>query len=74
MKKFIFFMILVISSFSVLNAEPELTSCMSNDCLVAVVQYENSWELTVNCEGTPPEEWSGSGEYGGIICGGVETE
>ena len=67
---FVFGILLV--SFTSLNADPGVTACMSNECLVAVVQYENSWELTVNCLGSPPEEWSGSGNYGGTICGGVD--
>lgn len=71
MKKVFLCLSVMLMSLSVLNAEPSMTSCMSNDCLVAVVQYDTNWELTVNCEGTPPEEWSGQGTYGGTICNGI---
>lgn len=45
--------------------------CPFNDCVVSLSQNDLGWALVINCDGMPIHTESGSGEFGGTICGGI---
>ncbi|MDE2645805.1 MAG: hypothetical protein OXI05_08210 [Bacteroidota bacterium] len=45
-----------------------LASC--NGCTTIVIQYENSWDMSISCEGSSKIHiYEGTGAYGGAVCG-----
>lgn len=45
-------------------------TCSYGDCRASLHQYSGSWTLNVVCEGSDQETYTGSGAYGGTVCGG----
>lgn len=41
-------------------------TCTYNGCTSTLTQTDSGWTLTT-CDGT----WTGSGQYGGTVCGGA---
>jgi hypothetical protein len=47
--------------------------CYYNGCAEDLEQYDTYWVLSVSCDGGAGGNsgtWTGSGQYGGTICGG----
>ena len=56
----------VLSLFSTgIMALPSMCSWDSNGCVVSVNQYDQSWEMTIQCDGGKINYWSGQGTWGG---------
>ena len=48
--------------------EREMT-CDNGDCESTVWSDGDTWTLTINCDGHPEHKSSGTGSYGGSLCG-----
>lgn len=62
--------VLIAMSFNVATAADCTTTCSYNGCTVSLTQGSNSWAMTVVCDGYSETD-SGTGTFGGTICGGV---
>lgn len=45
-------------------------TCSHGDCRASLHQHSGSWTLNVVCEGSDQETYTGTGSYGGTVCGG----
>lgn len=64
--------IIMISALTSISASPTCeTSCDSGNCSTNHTQTSTGWSMTVTC-GTTEYPYSGTGDYEGTICGGVE--
>lgn len=48
-----------------LFALPSMCSWESGGCVVTVDQYDQSWEMSIQCNGGKKQYWSGQGTWGG---------
>ena len=44
--------------------------CIHGDCTAYLYQGPEQWGLMLSCGGDPFSHYSGSGQYGGTVCGG----
>lgn len=46
-------------------------SCQMGGCSIVFYQNPNSWFYYIQCSGYPMGHYTGSGQYGGTLCGGA---
>ena len=63
--------VLPVSSQATSDAPFRTLSCWNGECLTTVAETGGGWTMLIWCEGMGDEqhEYSGTGSYGGSVCG-----